>query len=247
MNGQLRFFSPSEAARRLNVSTKALRLYETLGLVHPLRASTGWRTYGPDQMAQLHKVLALKSLGVPLKRVRELLCDQLTDLDAILRLQEAAFRSRIAGDTRRLALLAAVRRRLAIGQALSVDDLIQLTGDTVVGIRKTHEAFALEDEAMAAIHAAGFYPLLLDVPAETNADHWHDFDTIIFVLEGENVVTEATTGRTLACGPGSRIDFPRGVIHRESHHGYRALFGFSVDPATMFENPLNMPPEAWAG
>ena len=46
MNGQARFFIPAETARRLNVSTKALRLYERLSLVEPLRTRTGWRTYG---------------------------------------------------------------------------------------------------------------------------------------------------------------------------------------------------------
>jgi DNA-binding transcriptional MerR regulator len=246
VNGQPRFFSPAETARRLGVSTKALRLYETLGLVQPLRTSTGWRTYGPHQMARLHQVLALKSLGVPLKRVRELLSDRLADLDAVLLLQEAAFRSRIASDMHRLELLAAVRGRLARGDTLSVDDLINLTRDTVMGITKTHDAFALEEEAMSAIRAAGFYPLLLDVPAETNDDHWHDFDAVIFVLGGENVVTVAATGETLRCGPGSRADFPRGAVHRESHRGYRGLFGFSVDPTTL-EGPLNMAPEAWTG
>jgi hypothetical protein len=97
---------------------------------------------------------------------------------------------------------------------------------------------------MAAIRAAGFFPMLLDVPAATNEDHWHDLDTIIVVLEGENVVTVAATGETLACGPGSRINL-RGATD-ENHRGYRALFGFSVDPAN-FEGPINMPPEAWAG
>jgi hypothetical protein len=77
-------------------------------------------------------VLALKSLGVPLKRVGELLGDQLADLDAVLVLQEAAIRSRMASDARRLELLAAVRRRLASGETLSVDDLIHLTRETVM-------------------------------------------------------------------------------------------------------------------
>ena len=246
MNQTPRYFSPAETARRLNVSTKALRLYEALGLVQPLRTSAGWRTYGPDQMARLHQVLALKSLGVPLKRVAALLGDQLADLDAVLRLQEAAFRARIAGDMRRLELLAAVRRQLAGGETLSVDDLINLTRDTVMGITKTPDAFAQEDEAMAAIRAAGFFPWRVDVPAESNADHWHDFDAMIFVLEGVNVVTVTATGETLACGPGSRADFPRGTIHRENHQGYRALFGLSVDPATL-DGPINLSPETWAG
>jgi DNA-binding transcriptional MerR regulator len=197
-------------------------------------------------MARLHQVLALKSLGVPLRQAAELLADQLADLDAVLMLQEAAFRSRIAGDLRRLELLAAVRRQLAGRETLSIDDLINLTKDTVMGITKTHDAFSLEEEAMAAIRAAGLHPWLVDVPAESNEDHWHDFDALIFVLEGVNVVTVAATGETLTCGPGSRADFPRGVVHREIHQGYRALFGLSVDPTT-FEGPLNMPPEAWTG
>jgi DNA-binding transcriptional MerR regulator len=132
LNPPARFFSPAETARRLKVSTKALRLYETLGLVSPLRTSTGWRTYGPDQMVRLHQVLAMKSLGVPLKRAHELLGGQLADLDAVLQLQEAAFRGCMADDARRLELVLAVRRRLASGETLSVDDLIHLTRETVM-------------------------------------------------------------------------------------------------------------------
>src|SRR5579872_453872 len=127
-----RFFSPAETARRLKVSTKALRLYERLGLLSPLRTSTGWRAYGPVQMARLHQVLALKQLGVPLKRARALLGDELADLDAVLELQEAALRARIADDGRKLEMLVRVRQRLAAGETLSVDDLINLTRETVM-------------------------------------------------------------------------------------------------------------------
>lgn len=246
MDSQPRFFSPAETARRFNVSTKTLRFYEALGLLKPLRTNTGWRTYGPAQMSRLHQVLALKSLGLPLKRIRELLADQLTDLDAVLRMQEAAFRARISEDRRRLEVLAAVRRRLAASETLSAEDLIELTGETVMGITKTHDAFSSEEEAMAAIRNAGFHPVLLDVPPETSPPHWHDFDTIIFILEGENVVVVEDTGETLVCGPGTRTDFPRGVMHREDHNGFRALYGLSVDPATI-QAPINMPPEAWIG
>lgn len=241
MHPQSPFYSPAEMALRLGVTTKTLRFYEKLGLVHPLRTSTGWRAYGPKQIARLHQVLALKSLGVPLRRIGDLLSGQLADLDAVLRLQEAAFRARIAGDTRRLEKLAAVRRKLAGSETLSIDDITNLTRDTVMGITKTQDAFALEDEAMAQIRAAGFHPLMVDVPPESNDDHWHDFDAMIFVLEGVNVVTVAATGETLTCGPGSRADFPRGAVHRESHQGYRGLFGFSVDPATL-DGAINMPP-----
>ena len=68
--------------------------------------------------------------------------------------------------------LAAVRRKLASRKTLSIDDLIHLTRDTVTGITKTQDAFALEGEALAQIRAAGFYPLLIDVPPDSNDDHW---------------------------------------------------------------------------
>jgi DNA-binding transcriptional MerR regulator len=64
-----RFLSPKEAAARLGVSVRALRLYERHGLVRPPRTAAGWRVYGQVEIARLHQVLALKSLGLPLARV----------------------------------------------------------------------------------------------------------------------------------------------------------------------------------
>jgi hypothetical protein len=54
VNTLIRFLSPSETARSLGVSVKALRVYEAEGLVEPHRTEAGWRVYGPDQMTRLH-------------------------------------------------------------------------------------------------------------------------------------------------------------------------------------------------
>ena len=40
---QIRFLSPSETASRLGVSVKALRVYESRGLVEPVRTEIGRR------------------------------------------------------------------------------------------------------------------------------------------------------------------------------------------------------------
>lgn len=56
----------SEAARRLGVSIKALRLYEQQGLIHPDRTAAGYRTYGPGDMARAAEVVALRGLGLSL-------------------------------------------------------------------------------------------------------------------------------------------------------------------------------------
>jgi len=123
---------PAEMARRLGVSPKALRVYERAGLVSPLRTAAGWRAYGPEQSARLHQVLALKSLGLSLKRVSELLAGRLASLDAVLEVQQRALELQEAETRQALALLKAARERLARQGGLSADDLTQLTRETVM-------------------------------------------------------------------------------------------------------------------
>src|SRR5215469_3766448 len=132
MAPQIRFLSPSETAERLGVSVKALRVYEDHGLVEPVRTATGWRAYGPEQVARLHQILALKRLGLPLKSIGELLAGRFRALDAVLEVQEQALRRSKVEAERGLRLLATARRRLARGETLSVDDLSQLTRETTM-------------------------------------------------------------------------------------------------------------------
>ena len=63
----------SEAARRLGVSIKALRLYEQRGLVTPERTAAGYRVYGPDALARAAEVVALRKLGLSLAQVAKAL------------------------------------------------------------------------------------------------------------------------------------------------------------------------------
>jgi MerR family transcriptional regulator, thiopeptide resistance regulator len=123
--------SPTETARRFGVSIKALRLYERHGLLKPLRSQSGWRTYGPDQIARLHQVLALKRLGLPLARIGELLAGP-DALGSVLALQEQVLARDSEQLSRTLALVRAARAKLAAGQALSIDDLATLTQETVM-------------------------------------------------------------------------------------------------------------------
>src|SRR3954466_8473127 len=121
-NHSLANLSPTEAARRFGVTVKALRLYESRGLLTPLRSKAGWRTYGPDQIARLHQILALKRLGLSLARIGELLAGP-DALEAVLALQEQVLARDSEQLTRALALVRAARAKLKAGQALSIDDL----------------------------------------------------------------------------------------------------------------------------
>jgi DNA-binding transcriptional MerR regulator len=131
--------SPAEAARRLGVSQKALRIYESRGLVAPLRSATGWRTYGPAQMARLHQVLALKGLGLPLLRIAELMQGRLGTLAQVLELQEQSLARESSRVGRALGLVRAARAKVDAGEHLTVDDLTTLTQETTMTTKPTKD------------------------------------------------------------------------------------------------------------
>lgn len=69
----MEFLKASDAAERLGVSVKALKLYEESGLVAPSRTAAGWRAYGPDEMRRASDVAALRALGFSLSEVVQVL------------------------------------------------------------------------------------------------------------------------------------------------------------------------------
>ncbi|MBV8975945.1 MAG: MerR family transcriptional regulator [Alphaproteobacteria bacterium] len=124
--------SPAEASRRLGVSAKALRVYESRGLVTPLRTEAGWRTYGPAQFARLHQVVALKRLGLPLARIAEILHGPGDALARVLELQERVLtRERLKLD-KALSIVRTARTKLEGGSTLSVEDLTTLMKETAM-------------------------------------------------------------------------------------------------------------------
>ncbi len=128
--------TPAETARRFGVTIKALRVYERHGLLTPLRSAAGttaaqWRTYGSDQIARLHQILALKRLGLSLVRIGELLAGP-DALASVLALQEQVLTRDSEQLTRALTLVRGARAKLEAGHALSIDDLADLTKETVM-------------------------------------------------------------------------------------------------------------------
>jgi DNA-binding transcriptional MerR regulator len=81
VSSSAQFLSPSEAAKRLGVSAKALRLYEQRGLVVPGRTASGWRAYGPDEMARAAEIAALRTLGLSLAQVARVMKGDVEDLE----------------------------------------------------------------------------------------------------------------------------------------------------------------------
>lgn len=104
-----------------------------------------------------------------------------------------------------------------------------------------HDHFSHESEVLAEIEAAGYYPTTLDFEAETSDENWHDFDSMVYIVDGEITVIDTQTGERCVCGRGAVINAPRGVLHKEETSGHRAIIGLSVRPEDLTQ-PVNKPP-----
>jgi PPM family protein phosphatase len=91
-------------ARASGLSRKALRLYDELGLLHPVRVdpASGYRQYDPAQLEQARLVAWLRRLGMPLASIR-----------AISVLPPAQAAAEIASYWRRVEAETEARRELA--------------------------------------------------------------------------------------------------------------------------------------
>ena len=126
MSASAEFLNPSEAARRLGVSAKALRLYEQRRLVVPVRTTAGWRAYGPDELAKAAEIVALRALGLSLAQVAQVLGGDAKRLEPAL----AAHQSSLEGRIRQLAItvekVRGLRADLARSQAPAAGELARL-------------------------------------------------------------------------------------------------------------------------
>ena len=62
-----------EFARLAGVTVRALHHYDRLGLLKPARTGSGYRVYRDTDLERLEQIVALKFIGVPLRRIGKLL------------------------------------------------------------------------------------------------------------------------------------------------------------------------------
>jgi len=93
-------------ARMGNISVRAVRFYDQTGLLPPLHidSATGYRRYGPDQIARLQQIRAYQDLGFSLAQIRQLLRQKLSTahLRDLLRQRQSELKRRIRDDAGRL-------------------------------------------------------------------------------------------------------------------------------------------------
>ncbi len=121
-----RYLNPSQAAARLGVSAKALRLYEQRGLLTPPRTGAGWRAYGPAEMARAGEIAALRALGLSLTQTARVLAGDPSDLEPALAAHQAALEGQGARLAETLNSIKALRADLRAGKTPSPGELAAL-------------------------------------------------------------------------------------------------------------------------
>lgn len=139
MNSSTQFLNPSEAAKRLGVSAKALRLYEQRGLIAPLRTAAGWRTYGPAEMARAAEIVALRALGLSLAQVAGVFGGDAQSLEPALSAHQSLLESRVRQLVDTVEKVRRLRADLSKGQMPVAGELLHLLNPT----SKFHVTFNL--------------------------------------------------------------------------------------------------------
>jgi DNA-binding transcriptional MerR regulator len=143
-------FSTGAFARLAQVSVRTLHHYDEIGLLAPAQVDdrTGYRWYSADQLARLHRILALRDLGFSLSEIQPIVDEEvsLDELRGMLRLRRSEASGRVAAEAERLARVEARLRQIEGERSPSVYDVVvkPLEPLRLAGLRARSPAFGNE-------------------------------------------------------------------------------------------------------
>ncbi len=175
------------------VSIKALRYYDEMGLLKPIHVDrfTGYRYYSASQLARLNRILALKDLGFSLEQIAQVLNEgvSLEQLRGMLRLKRAELQQHISDEQDRLARIEARLNDITKEGTMPDYDVVikQIEPQLVASVRDTLPNYPavgrLFDEIYEYLARCGGNGL-----AEVGVAIWHDEDYKTSDVDGEAVV-----------------------------------------------------------
>ncbi len=221
----------SEFARLGQVSVRMLRHYDAIGLLSPSRVelSSGYRSYSPEQLRTLNRIVALKDLGFTLDQVGRLLQDDLDvgELRGMLRLRRAQLENQARAVETSLAAVETRLRMIEKENTMSPDYVVK----TVPSLRLVARTATLDTdtfgeriEPMFEAVAAGLRRIggSLSTPIATYAETEAGVDVVVgyayagLAPDGTEVVElpEATAVCGVHLGPMTRIQESWQDLHR---------------------------------
>ena len=143
-------------ARLGNVSVRALRFYDAIGLLRPLHVDpdSGFRHYGPGQVSRLHHIRVFQDLGFSLARIREMLRRDLpaATLRELMEQRRSELKGNIREDVARLARIDLRLQTLARNHNESSPVLVRETKDEwVVSLREKIHSYEQAEELFCEV------------------------------------------------------------------------------------------------
>ena len=122
-------FKIRDFSRLCRTTVRTLRYYDEIGLLKPVKIDnyTGYRYYSVDQLPRLNRIAMLKSLGLSLDDIRELLDNDLpTDhIKQLLQVKQSEIKQRFNEDEERLHQVEAWLDKINKGDKMPTDIAIQ--------------------------------------------------------------------------------------------------------------------------
>lgn len=144
-------YSVGQLAKRAGLTVRTLHHYEALGLLRPSgRSESGYRRYGEADVLRLHRLLALRDAGLPLKDIAPLLDGEAPRaLADVLQAQIEQIEAQLLAQETLLQTLRNAARRLAQhGHDGDDGDALQVLLDAMQ-IRRVHERWFSPEQMRA--------------------------------------------------------------------------------------------------
>jgi DNA-binding transcriptional MerR regulator len=107
-----------EFAASAGVTVRALHHYDRLGLLKPRRTEKGYRVYGAKDLETLEQIVALKFIGLPLRKIKTLLRRNPALLSETLRTQRTLIEQKKILLERAIAIIREAETTLEAGGAI---------------------------------------------------------------------------------------------------------------------------------
>jgi effector-binding domain-containing protein len=136
-------FKIGEFSRLSQVTVKTLRYYDKLGLLKPAEVDrfTSYRYYSASQLPRLHRILALKDLGLSLDQIGQLLEDDLPpdQIRGMLRLKQVEIQQQVQEEQERLARVEQRLRQIELEEAMPSQEVVlkKVPAQPVAAVRDT--------------------------------------------------------------------------------------------------------------
>jgi effector-binding domain-containing protein len=136
-------FKIGEFSRFSQVTVKTLRYYDQIGLLKPAEVDpfTGYRYYSASQFPRLHRILALKDLGLRLEQIGDLLEGDLTpdQIRGMLRMKQTEIKQQVAEEQARLTRVEQRLKQIEQEEAMPTQEVVikKVPAQTIASVRDT--------------------------------------------------------------------------------------------------------------